>query len=82
MPSIYNPSGSAVIEITLTQEDWKLQWSEFIAAVKQISEWGYDGDRKVWTVPNTNANFTQVVELINCFLKTHNPREFEGGLFV
>jgi hypothetical protein len=75
MPHIYRSTGSATIDITLTNADFKMDWQGFLDRVKLFGGWRYNEDEKIWSIPNTDENYSHLATLIDEFLRVKNPLE-------
>jgi hypothetical protein len=65
-----------LITISLEDTDFKrYDWRAFLDDIKQIKDWEYDGDLKLWTIPDTPANTEKMNELYDKYFKDKNQME-------
>jgi hypothetical protein len=68
-----------LITISLEDSDFKYyEWRAFLDEIKQIKGWEYDGDLKLWTIPDNPENTEKMNELYDKYFKDKN----QIGLFT
>ena len=65
-----------LITISLEDADFKrYKWRAFLDDIKQIKGWEYDGDLKLWTIPDNAENIEKMNGLYDKYFKDKNQRE-------